>query len=144
MSLLLVGEGLHEREPISLLFIPGHSLGGEERGSSFSQLLQKAIKKARNSDNLLPDEKFLENYLDIVNDEITNLNTIVLDFLFAVRPIKATMELIDPNTIITRIINLFNPEFQENKIHLLCSLADIEKKLLIDRKLFKEVLANLF
>lgn len=108
------------------------------------QLLQKAIKKARNSDNLLPDEKFLENYLDIVNDEITNLNTIVLDFLFAVRPIKATMELIDPNTIITRIINLFNPEFQENKIQLLCNLTDIDKKLLIDRKLFKEVLANLF
>lgn len=46
ISLLLVGEGLREWKPISLLFIPGHSLGGEERGSSFSQSLQKAISPA--------------------------------------------------------------------------------------------------
>ena len=46
ISLLLVGEGLCEWKPISLLFIPGHFLGGEERGSSFSQLLRKAISPA--------------------------------------------------------------------------------------------------
>lgn len=43
MSLLLIREGLREQELFSVLFIPGQSLGGEERGSSFSQLLQKAI-----------------------------------------------------------------------------------------------------
>ena len=38
------------------------------------QLLQKAISKARKENNQLPDEKFLENYLNVVNEEIDNLN----------------------------------------------------------------------
>ena len=45
------------------------------------QLIQKALKKKRDGDGMLPDKKFAENYLDIVNQEIDRRNKIVVDFL---------------------------------------------------------------
>lgn len=50
------------------------------------QLVQKAISKKREGDGTLPEKKFLEDHIDIVNDEIEKLNELVMDFLFAVRP----------------------------------------------------------
>lgn len=51
------------------------------------QLVQKAISKKREGDGTLPEKKFLEDHIDIVNDEIEKLNELVMDFLFAVRPV---------------------------------------------------------
>ena len=47
------------------------------------QLLQKALKRARSSDGKLPEPKFMEERLDVVNEEIENLNKVIMDFLFA-------------------------------------------------------------
>ena len=55
------------------------------------QLIQKAVKNARLGDGMLPDEKFVENYLNVVNEEIERLNKIVVDFLYAVRPVQAKL-----------------------------------------------------
>ena len=107
------------------------------------QLLQKAIKKAREKDNILPDNKFVENYLDIVNEEIDNLNKIVVDFLFAVRPVNAKLELLHPNQILIKLINFFTPEYEKENITLDVSLSKQDIKLLIDEKLFREVILNI-
>src|SRR5574344_1202457 len=82
------------------------------------QLLQKAVKKARESDGMLPDEKFMENYLAVINEEIDNLNKIVIDFLFAVRPVQAQMTLADPNALITKFANFFKAEFDSKKVEI--------------------------
>ncbi|MDD7015263.1 MAG: ATP-binding protein [Treponema sp.] len=108
------------------------------------QLLQKTIKKAREKDGLLPQPKFLENYLDVVNEEIENLNKIVLDFLFAVRPVQADMELIECDSLIKRTVDFFIPEFESKNIKVETDFNCEKLRLLIDEKLFKEVLVNLF
>lgn len=107
------------------------------------QLLQKAIEKARNDDNQIPDQKFVEKYLDIVNEEIDNLNKIVVDFLFAVRPVSAKLELLHPNSILEKTIDFLKPEYDKEKIDLNVELCKEDIRLLIDEKLFREVIVNL-
>ncbi|MBQ0051327.1 MAG: PAS domain S-box protein [Treponema sp.] len=107
------------------------------------QLIQKAIKKKRDFDGMLPDPKFMENYLDVVNQEIEQLNKIVVDFLMAVRPIQANLELVNPNLLLNDIFNFFGPELNSKNIAAELNLCKEELRLLLDQKLFKEVIVNL-
>ena len=107
------------------------------------QLIQKALKKARENDGLLPDEKFVEKYLDVVNEEIDNLNKIVVDFLFAVRPISANMELLEPDKLLVQFVQFFKPEFDHDDIELTVNLCEECPRLLIDNKLFRDVVTNI-
>ena len=81
--------------------------------------------------------------MDIVNQEIERLNKLVMDFLFAVRPVKAELMLKDPSAILKNIIDFFSPEF--GRAHVVVSLRMPEKsiRLLIDEKLFREVIINI-
>lgn len=107
------------------------------------QLLQKAIAKARENENTLPDKKFVENYIDVVNEEIDNLNKIVVDFLFAVRPVSANLELLHPNSIIEKLIDFLKPEYEKEGISINVSLCPEDTRLLLDEKLFREIIVNL-
>mgnify|MGYP003289354883 CR=1 FL=1 len=107
------------------------------------QLLQKAIAKGRENDNELPDKKFVENYIDVVNEEIDNLNKIVVDFLFAVRPVSANLELLHPDSIIEKLIDFLRPEYEKENISVDVSLCPEDTRLLLDEKLFREVVVNL-
>ena len=107
------------------------------------QLLERAIKKAREGDNTLPEEKFLEKYINVVNEEIERLNGIVVDFLFAVRPINAEFQLMDPNELLTRYMDFCKPELEEKGIELQMNLEENPPKLLLDGKLFRQVILNL-
>ncbi|MBQ6781718.1 MAG: PAS domain S-box protein [Treponema sp.] len=107
------------------------------------QLMQKAIKKKRAGDGKLPDPKFAENYLDIVNQEIDRLNKIVVDFLMAVRPISAQLELVEPNALLERFVSFFRPEFTEKHISVVTSFCPNCPRLLVDQKLFRELIVNL-
>lgn len=107
------------------------------------QLMQKAIKKKRAGDGKLPEPKFAENYLDIVNQEIDRLNKIVVNFLMAVRPISATLELVDPNKLLEQFVAFFQPEFAVKHIAIKTNFCKDCPRLLIDQKLFREVIVNL-
>ena len=107
------------------------------------QLLQKSIKKARERDGMIPDEKFMENYLDVINEEIENLNKIVVDFLFAVRPVKASMVLAEPDALIKKFASFFQAEFEQKCIKIDLNLCENSPRILIDEKLFREVIINL-
>ncbi len=107
------------------------------------QLVQKAIEKKRKSDGMLPDKKLLEDHIDIVNEEIENLNNLVMDFLFAVRPVKATLVLSNIDKLLKNIVDFFSPEFNKNGISISLNLPNQDVKLLIDEKLFRELIINL-
>ncbi len=107
------------------------------------QLLQKAVNKARNGDGALPDQRFMENYLNIINEEIDRLNKTVVDFLFAVRPVQANMQLANPNDLLQNIISFFAPELEEKNIDVELELCKSAPRLLLDEKLFREVIINL-
>lgn len=107
------------------------------------QLLQKAVRAARQGDGVLPDEKFLEKYLGVVNEEIDNLNEIVVNFLFAVRPVKANLELVNPNSLLEKIVEFFAPEFSGKKIEVKTDFCENPPRVLLDPKLFREAVINI-
>ncbi len=107
------------------------------------QLLQRAIQKAREAEGVLPDEKFVEKHIEIVNEEIERLNGIVVDFLFAVRPINAELSFNDANTLIIQFIDFCRPELEEKNIEIQTDLMENPPEILIDPKLFKQVILNL-
>ncbi|MBR7063973.1 MAG: PAS domain S-box protein [Treponema sp.] len=107
------------------------------------QLIQKSLKKARENGNTIPDKKFLENYLDVVNEEIENLNKKVTSFLMAVRPVNAKLELLDVTKILSETISFVAAEFENNKITVKQNLLKNPCRLLLDERLFKEVVINI-
>lgn len=107
------------------------------------QLMQKALAKARCSDGMLPDEKNAEKHLSVINEEIDRLNKIIMDFLFAVRPVSAQLELLDPNQLIQDCIDFCRPELQGLNIKEEISLDNSVPRLMLDSKLFRQVLVNL-
>ena len=106
------------------------------------QLIQKALVKARENDSL-PEKKFLENHLDVVNEEIEHLNKLVMDFLLAVRPVNANLELKIPDTIIKNVIEFIRPEFLNCGIQIEKKFEGNYKKIMLDEKLFRDVIINL-
>ncbi len=107
------------------------------------QLIQKALKKARDGDGKLPSEKYAENYLSIVNDEIERLNNIIVGFLTAVRPVRAQVEPVESTKIINAFITFIEPELDSKNIQLKTELMNFSPLIHIDPKLFNQVLANL-
>lgn len=107
------------------------------------QLIQKAIAKAREKDGLIPNEKFVERYLEIVNEEIDRLNKIIVDFLFAVRPISMEVETVNLNKQLENFVEFIKPELERKKLSLDTKFAKNIPDLLLDSKLLKQVLINL-
>lgn len=107
------------------------------------QLMQKAVKNARDTDGKLPPENITEHYLDIVNDEIERLNQIVVDFLYAVRPVQASLEPINPNQYLEDFAAFIRTELTDKHIKLELKLMDKPPHIMVDVKLFKQVLMNL-
>ncbi len=107
------------------------------------QLIQKALKKAKETDGMLPDEAFTDKHLNIVNEEIERLNKIVVDFLFAVRPVSAILESADVNECLSQFCDFISSELEQKKIGLEVHLAEKAPHVMLDKKLFKQVLINL-
>ena len=107
------------------------------------QLIQKALEKAREKNDVLPPRKFVEDHVDVVNDEIEHLNKLIMDFLFAVRPVNAQLQLKNPAALIQNITEFLTPEFHDNNINLKLIIKDSQSRLLLDEKLMRDVIMNL-
>ncbi len=139
---------LHRMESLASLTSLAASVAHEIKNplgaiSIHIQLLQKVVRKARAGDGMLPAPKFMEEYLDVINGEIESLNKIVVDFLFAVRPVQATMELAEPDALVEKTVSFFLPEFESKCVNVVLRLCKASPRLLIDEKLFREVIVNL-
>lgn len=107
------------------------------------QLVQRALEKARQNADTLPARKFVEDHIDVVNEEIEHLNSLVMDFLFAVRPVNAKLELKNPVSVINTVSDFLKPEFNRNGINFEIDLREKEARIMIDEKLFREVIVNM-
>ena len=107
------------------------------------QLIQKALAKARENQDKLPAPKFVEDHIDVVNEEIDHLNKLVMDFLLAVRPVKAQLELKEPDKLIDGLVSFFMPEFKREGIEVVFRPSESGKKILLDEKLFRDVIMNI-
>ncbi|MFI3256799.1 MAG: ATP-binding protein [Spirochaetales bacterium] len=107
------------------------------------QLIQKALKKARSGDGTLPDEKFVERHLDVVTEEITRLNDITVNFLTAVHPVTARLESVNVTDLINNFADFIEAELMQKNIILELDLEDGIPHIMIDPKLFWQMLTNL-
>ena len=79
------------------------------------QLIRKALGQRRQSAG--------PHYLDIVNEEIDRLNRIVVDFLFAVRPMDIAPINDDPNALVHELVEFMRLEVEQSGITVLESIC---------------------
>jgi len=122
------------------------------------QLIQKALKASRAacSDTPEPLENakpmadisnapfdLLDKYLMVVNEEIDRLNRIVVDFLFAVRPMDMEIREGDINNVIRELIDFVRYELQALGIECVLKLDKDLPLLEYDERYIKQALLNL-
>lgn len=104
----------------------------------YIQLMEKILKG-----DCSTCKEELQGYLEIINEEVDRLNSIVVDYLFAVKPLDTNLEPSDLNKVIEELVDFIGVELEEKKINL---QIELEKKLpclSLDDKLMKQVLLNL-
>ena len=102
------------------------------------QLLQKAFQK-KGSLNLNDAER----YLSVLEEEISHLNGIAVDFLFAVKPMNIHLRRQDINSVCQDLIEFISPELEENEIELDAKLSEFLPKLELDPNYLKQAFLNI-
>ena len=99
------------------------------------QLLKKALGSAT--------APAVDRYLKIVDEEINRLNSIVVDFLFAVRPMNITTINDDLNRLVKELADFLRPEAEAADIELRLELDTTLPPIPFDRHFLKQALLNL-
>ncbi len=102
------------------------------------QLIQKALKQ-----NQCLDEESAGRYLEIITEEIERLNGIVVDFLFAVRPMDTNMKRTTINGVVEELIEFIKYELEESQVKLETKLDKNLPKIDLDEKYMKQALINI-
>ena len=101
------------------------------------QLLQKVLAKM-NYTNSKTDK-----YLNVIKEEVDRLNRIVVDFLFAVRPMKTELREGDINKLISQMMDFVTVEMEQSKILCFLELDENVPKIMMDERLLKQAMLNL-
>jgi PAS domain S-box-containing protein len=101
------------------------------------QLLEKLLKSPEH------DRAAMTKHLGVVKQEMERLKQIVVDFLFAVRPMDVQLLSENPGPIIREVADLVEPEAERFGIELNLSIPSDLPKILMDKRLIKQALLNL-
>lgn len=99
------------------------------------QLLKKSLSKNTNPS--------VDRYLNVVEEEIDRLNRIVVDFLFAVRPMDISTINDDMNGLVQELINFIKPETDSLGITITANLEKSLQLVPFDKRYMKQALLNL-
>lgn len=102
------------------------------------QLMQKALRN-KNRINV----KHLEKYIGVVTEEISRLNQIVVEFLFAVRPMDIDPVVQSLNTLVTETLGFIKYELKENNIVVRRHFSDNLPQPSLDERYLKQALLNI-
>jgi len=104
------------------------------------QLLRKALdKKGKQQERAALTDK----YFSVINEEVDRLNSIVVDFLFAVRPMSLELCEGDLNKLVGELGEFIRAELEQSNIRLLLELDEKLPPVLFDERYMKQVLLNL-
>jgi len=103
--------------------------------------LQLAQKELKGRKSVKPES--LEHYLKVIGEEVERLNRIVVDFLFAVRPMNLQTEEKDINQLIRELVDFLKFELEKAHVKVYLELAENLPRLLLDEKYIKQALLNL-
>jgi PAS domain S-box-containing protein len=102
------------------------------------QLIQKAAKGRKS----IPVES-LEHHLGIVTEEIERLNKIVVDFLFAVRPMNVELREGDPAALVTETADFIRYEAEKSGVGVETRIGASIPRVLLDKRYMKQAVLNL-
>ncbi|NCC64338.1 MAG: PAS domain S-box protein, partial [Spirochaetia bacterium] len=105
------------------------------------QIHLQLLKKAFSRKEKLGIED-AQRYLDVLEEEISRLNSIVVDFLFAVRPMDTRLRLGQLNRVLTEICDFVEPELQEHSVALVRDFSSSLPRLEFDEHLIKQAVLN--
>ena len=83
------------------------------------------------------------NNISLVEQEIDRLNSIVVDFLFAVRPMDITLIRDSIEDVIKEVVEIMGNEASEQHINIVTKFEDNLPEVMIDRKHLKQALLNI-
>ena len=107
--------------------------------SIYLQLIEKLVSKKEED----PDTEKIIGNISVINEEVERLNKIVVDFLFAVRPINLDLEYNNLNKIVDETLEFMNVEFEEAGIQVHKKLSDDVPDILLDSRFVKQAIINL-
>lgn len=119
------------------------------------QLVKKALSACRalcgRNSNAAEDKdaepkanlEAIDRYLGVVNEEIERLNQIVVDFLFAVRPMDLDMRLGNINLMIAELMEFVSFELKEADVEGCLELEENLPFVQFDSRYMKQTLLNL-
>ncbi len=84
-----------------------------------------------------------QRYIDVLEEEVNRLNGIVVDFLFAVRPLDTRLRLGSIMKTLNEVTAFVEPELAEHRVALTCDFSTSLPRLEFDQNLVKQVLLNL-
>jgi len=87
--------------------------------------------------------KNIKNFLAIVKEEIDRLNSIVQDFLFAVRPMSMSMSSENINNIVREMMDFLKYELMDADIEVVLKLDEDIPEVMVDPKYLKQALLNI-
>ncbi len=102
------------------------------------QLLRKAFEKKGSLTG-----EMAERYLSVLEEEISHLNGIAVDFLFAVRPMDVDLRLQHIKPMIDNLAAFVHPELKEHNISFTVKVDEFLPKLEIDVNYLKQALLNI-
>lgn len=100
------------------------------------------MKKEMNGKQKIETRKVRENLL-IIKEEVERLNRIVMDFLFAVRPMNAELEYDNLNRVVRELLDFMKFELEEAGISLELKLAEPGPQILMDERYMKQAVLNI-
>jgi PAS domain S-box-containing protein len=103
--------------------------------------LQLIQKKIAGKDCI--EAKDIDQHLGVINEEVDRLNRIVVDFLFAVKPMDTVLEDGDVNRVIEELLQFVHPELDQAGVTIDAHLSPALPLLRIDARYIKQALLNL-
>jgi signal transduction histidine kinase len=85
----------------------------------------------------------MDKYIAVINEEIDRLNHIVVDFLFAVRPMHLEFRKGDINSFIKELTGFVSFELEQSRITYVLDLAEDLPLIEFDERYMKQALLNL-
>ena len=102
------------------------------------QLLKKELAKYEGEET-----KNMDNLLVIVREEVDRLNSIVQDFLFAVRPMSMSSSMENINEIVKEMVQFLRYEVEEQDIDFVLDLNEDLPLVMVDPKYLKQAFLNI-
>ncbi len=102
------------------------------------QLMQRTLNK-----NGSIDKESADRFLDVIDEEIDHLNSIAVDFLYAVKPMNTELKLSCMNDVLTELVTFLETEAKEKNIMSAVNLQEFLPRIELDSRYARQALLNL-